>query len=229
MEHSRRFVPKYRERVIQTALSASEGTNPERTSCTEGNATGGRALCPPLAHSHVPVTAPPDPGGGTADPSPPLPGSLIPPYSSSRLTPLHPYCLIPPHPALFLTHSLSRLVPLYPSPRFIPHTVPPRFIPHPSSQPPSRFTPHAASPRPPPVAREPPLPWEAAGRMRAPAGVPGCSGRRRCRHICPESSELVAAEPPGPIGCHPPRAVPAAAPLLGHGRSGGPRLSGQVG
>lgn len=222
--------------------SASEGsTNPERTSCTEGNATGGRALCPPLAHSHVLVTAPPKPGGGTADPSPPSPGRLIPRYSSSRLTPLHPSCLTPYAASsllipLYLSRrltplysSLSRLIPLYPSPRFIPHTVPPRFIPHPSSQPPFRLTPHAASPRPPPVAREPPLPWEAAGRMRAPAGVPGCSGRRRCRHICPESSELVAAEPPGLIGCHPPRAVPATAPPVGHGRSGGPRLSGQVG
>lgn len=65
--------------------------------------------------------------------------------------------------------------------------------------------------------------------MRALAEVPGCSGRRCCRHICPESSELVAAEPPRPIGFHPPRAVPDAAPPAGHGRSGGPRLSGQVG
>lgn len=50
----------------------------------------------------------------------------------------------------------------------------------------------------PPVAKEPPLPWEAGGRMRAVVEVPGCSGRRCCRHICPESSELVAAEPPRP-------------------------------
>lgn len=77
----------------------------------------------------------------------------------------------------------------------------------------------------PPVAKEPLLPWEAGGRMRAVVEVPGCSGRC-CRHICPESSELVAAEPPRPIGFHPPRTLPDAAPPAGHGRSGGPRLSG---